>query len=188
MRKRNLAMAKKKPIKSDMVTGVFPNDCKWFVGIDPGVSNGCMARLCIEGGDILDLKIIPLKNMSYGDVYDKVFMASDISYNAITTIEEVNLQGKASHSMDKLMKHAGACLAALDNTRATYLTAAPSHWRSVIYLTVKGLTPAEKAVYLYERAKLLTQNKWEFPKYASDAVLLALYSNSIWWKLRTVEE
>lgn len=180
-------MAKKKIIKSDMVTGVFPNDCEWFVGIDPGVSNGCMARLRIIGSDITDVVIIPLKNMSYGSVYDKVFMASDTSYDAITTIEEVNLQGKASHSMDKLMKHAGACLAALDNTRSPYLTAAPSHWRSVIHLVVKGMTPTEKAVYLYERANLLTNNKWDFPKYASDAVLLALYSNSIWWKLRTVE-
>lgn len=171
----------KKPIE---VFGRYPEECYRFVGIDPGTSNGCMATLFLDDTmQYSNITILPLKNMTYGEAYNAVFMDMDVPYDTFTAIENVNTQGGNAHGVDRLMKQAGAIIAALDNTEAPYFSPYPASWRAGMHLKVTGMSAGKKAEYLYAQAKLYTHNLWEFPKYSSDAVLLACYSYSIWISL-----
>ena len=111
---------KKKPEvkKSDVLSRQAPYDCYTFVGIDPGFTGGalCMIKVSKEG-EILSLSTTSLKCNNYGEVYTRV-MEDLTCVECLVSIEEVNLQGKAAHAMDRLCKHAGACIAALDNIHA----------------------------------------------------------------------
>ena len=181
---------KKKPEvkKSDILSRHIPDNCTVFVGIDPGFSGGALCKIKVsKEGEILSLDTTSLKCNTYGQVYTAV-MEDLTCVECLVSIEEVNLQGKAAHAMDRLCKHAGACIAALDNINACYTTPAPSSWRSEMKLKVTKMTSTEKAEYLYAEAKRLTENKWDFPKYASDAVLLALRSYSTYKRLSQKEE
>lgn len=140
-----------------------------------------------KGGEILDFSVKSLKAKTYGIVYTAV-MEDLTCVECLVSIEEVNSQGKAAHAMDRLCKHAGACIAALDNIHACYTTPVPSSWRPEMKLKTIGMTDSQKGNYLYAEAKRLTENKWDFPKCASDAVLLALRSYSTYKRLSQKEE
>lgn len=181
---------KKKPEvkKSDVLSRHIPDNCTVFVGIDPGFTGGALCKIKVSTeGEILDFSVKSLKAKTYGIVYSRVVEALTC-VECLVSIEEVNLQGKAAHAMDRLCKHAGACIAALDNIHACYTTPVPSSWRPEMKLKITGMTDAQKGNYIYAEAKRLTENKWDFPKYASDAVLLALRSYSTYKRLSQKEE